>query len=90
MARKAQYVRCRVSAGFFETEFYVIVANSSVLVDRDSVKVSVEPRGKKEVEGKVLAYVLDERGDKALVELPGQAVIGGLRTWISKSRLAAP
>lgn len=88
MARTAQYVSCRVSAGFFETEFYVIVDKSSVLVDRDSVKVKTTPPENKEVDGQVLAYVLDERDDKALIELPGQAVIGGLRTWVPKARLA--
>ncbi|MBZ5573761.1 MAG: hypothetical protein LAO09_17995 [Acidobacteriia bacterium] len=38
-----------------------------------------------EVEGKVLAYLVDEKKDETLIEIPGQAVVGGLRTWVPKT-----
>jgi hypothetical protein len=88
-AKRASYVKCRVSLGFFDTEFYVIVDDSSAYVDRSSVKLERAPdQLSKEVEGLVLAYIIDEQRDRALIELPGQAVIGGLRTWVPKANLA--
>ena len=79
---KLAYVRCRVSLGFFESEFYVVVNDSSAYVDRKNVIVEHVPSRSNEVDGKVLAYVVDEKPDRALVEIPGQAVVGGLRTWV--------
>jgi len=76
------YIKCQVSLGFFESEFYVVVNDSSAFVDRKNVLVDHVPTRSHEVEGKVLAYVVDEKADKALVEIPGQAVVGGLRTWV--------
>ena len=80
---KLGYVNCRVSLGFFETEYYVVVNESSAYVDRNNVFVDHVPPRNKEIDGKVLAYVVDEKADRALVEIPGQAVVGGLRTWVS-------
>jgi hypothetical protein len=89
MGEKALYVRCKVSLGNFETEFYVMVNTSSAFVSRDSVKVDRPPEGNREVDGQVLAYLITEEKDKALVQLPGEPVVGGLRAWVSKSALAA-
>ena len=79
-----KYVRCRVSLGLFRTELYVIVGDSSAFVDGSNVKVAKAPEQGKEVEGIVLAYVVKEEPERALIELPGQAVVGGLRTWVPK------
>jgi hypothetical protein len=84
-----KYVLCRVSRGFFGNEFYVVVGDSSVFVDYSNLKLDVTPDGGNEVDGKVLAYVVQEESEKALVELPGQAVVGGLRTWIPKNLFAS-
>jgi hypothetical protein len=73
--------------GDFETEFYVIVDESSAFVSRESVKVDRLPEGNHEVDGQVLAYLLEEDSDKALVQLPGEPVVGGLRTWVPRSAL---
>jgi hypothetical protein len=83
------YVRCQVSRGFFGSEFYVVVGDSSAFVDQSSVKVDKAPDTGKEVEGKVLAYLVKEESERALVELPGQAVVGGLRTWVPRSMFAS-
>lgn len=83
-----RYVRCRVARGFFESERYVIVASSSAYVDRGLVRSAVPPVSG-QVDGEVRAYVVLEKGDRALVELPGQPVVGGLRTWVSKAALAS-
>jgi hypothetical protein len=88
MANGTYYVRCRVSPGYFGNEFYVVVGDSSAFVDRFNVKVDRTPEGGHEVDGQVLAYLVSEEPDRALVELPGQPVVGGLRTWVSRSLLA--
>jgi hypothetical protein len=88
MAMEAHYVRCRVSLGFFGSEFYVIVGDSSAFVDERSVKMEIRPAKGQEVDGSVLAYIVKEEDQRALVELPGQAVVGGLRTWVPKATLA--
>lgn len=88
MAMKAYYVQCKVALGNFETEFYVVVDRSSAFVNRNNVKTLHPPEPNKEVEGQVLAYLVTEEHDKALVQLPGEPVVGGLRTWVSKSALA--
>jgi hypothetical protein len=85
---KTLYVRCKVSLGNFESEFYVILDNSSAFVNRDSVKVEKSPERNREVEGEVLAYLIAEERDKALIQLPGEPVVGGLRAWVPKSALA--
>lgn len=89
MSPKELYVRCKVSLGNFETEFYVMVDNSSAFVSRDSVKVDRAPEGNRQVDGQVLAYLIDEERDKALIQLPGEPVVGGLRAWVPRSALAA-
>ena len=73
-----KYVRCRVSLGLFGTELYVIVGDSSAFVDGSNVKVAKAPEQGKEVEGTVLAYIVKEEPERVLIELPGQAVVGGL------------
>jgi hypothetical protein len=89
VAEKALYVKCKVSLGNFETEFYVIVDKSSAFVSRDSVKVDRPPEGNREVEGQVLAYLIAEEKDKALIQLPGEPAVGGLRAWVPTSAIAA-
>ncbi len=88
MAERALYVKCKVSLGNFETEFYVMVDKSSAFVSRDSVRVDRPPEGNRQVDGQVLAYLIAEEKDKALVQLPGEPVVGGLRAWVNKSALA--
>jgi hypothetical protein len=84
-----RYLPCRVSLGFFETEFYVVVDQSSAFVSRENVRVDRNPGPDFDVDGQVLVYVVEEDNDKALVQLPGEPAIGGLRTWVSKASLAA-
>jgi hypothetical protein len=85
---KVTYVRCRVSRGFFGNEYYVVVGDSSAFVDRSNVTFEGTPETGKQIEGKVLAYVVAEEPERALVELPGQAVVGGLRTWVPRAMFA--
>jgi hypothetical protein len=86
---KFGYVRCRVSLGFFENEFYVVVNDSAAFVGRENVRIEYPPAKDKDVEGFVLAYIIDEQSDRTLVELPGQPAMGGLRTWVPNEGLAA-
>lgn len=82
---KTTYVTCTVSKGLFSSEFYVTVKDSSFYADRVNVQVSRLPHNGDEVEGKVIAYVVEEQNDRALVEFP---VAGGPRTWVPKTDLA--
>jgi len=84
---KAIYVTCTVSEGVFSSEFHINIKDSSYYVDRVNVQVSQLPHNGDEVEGKVIAYLVEEKGDQALIELPGEPVAGGLRTWVSKADL---
>jgi hypothetical protein len=81
-------VRCRVSRGFFDSELLVMVAGSSAYVNRENVKTTVDPPQTGEIDGFVSAYVIKTSGDKALIEIPGQAVVGGARTWVPRSALS--
>jgi dCTP deaminase len=81
-------VRCKVSRGFFESELLVIVAESSAYVNRDNVKTTGDPASG-EADGFVSAYVIERSGDRTLIELPGQPVVGGARTWVPTSFLSA-
>jgi|GEM_PF-7039651 len=86
---KTYYVRCKVSPGFFGNEVYVVVGNSSAFVDQSNVKLDHVLEKGKQIDGKVLAYIVAEEAGRALVELPGQAVVGGLRTWVPRDRYAS-
>ncbi|MFZ0314842.1 MAG: hypothetical protein WAL85_19220 [Candidatus Korobacteraceae bacterium] len=85
---KSIYVMCRVSRGFWDSEFYVVVGDSAVFVNRDNVRVEQVPDTNTEVDGQVLALVIQQEPDKFLVELPGEPVIGGLRSWVPRTALA--
>ena len=89
MTKKALFVRCKVSPGTFDTEYYVILDSTSAYVDRHDVKVQSVPARGAEVDGSVRAYLIQEKENEFLVELPGQAVVGGLRTWIPRKQLAS-
>src|SRR5690242_4605871 len=69
---KTIYVTCTVSQGLFDSEFYITVKDSSVYVDRVNVQVKQAPYNGDEVEGRVLAYLVEEKSDQALIELPGE------------------
>src|SRR5438105_15855411 len=84
---KNLYVTCTVSQGLFDSEFYVVVKDSSAYVDRVNVQVSRAPHNGDEVEGKVIAYLVEEKNDQALIELPGEPVVGSLRAWVPKADL---
>jgi hypothetical protein len=79
-----------VAEGMFPNELFVLVAASGAYVDARKVRLSQErPRGNEQVRGQVLAFLISEEQDEALIELPGEPVVGGLRTWISKQELTA-
>jgi hypothetical protein len=84
---KTIYVTCTVSQGLFESEFYVTVRDSSVYIDRANVEVRHDPSNGDKVVGRVLAYLVKVESDKALIELPGEPVLGGLRAWVPKEDL---
>lgn len=91
MAEKIQYARCRVSPGFFQDGILCGATGSSGFVNRTHMRVRQEPAVEEEVEGEVLAYVINEPEDRdeILVELSGEPVVGGLVSWVPKTPLAA-
>lgn len=89
MTLKPLYVNCKISRGNFKGEFYVILDASSAYVGEGSVKFKHPPGEAGTVEGQVLAYLISEEPDKALIQLPGEPAVGGLRAWVPKSALAA-
>jgi len=81
------YIACKVLPGLFDREVYVMVDGSSAYVNRSDVRVEgVVPD--KAVDGFVRGYLLQEKQDTALIELSGEPVVGGLRTWVAKTKLA--
>lgn len=92
MADKARFVPCKILPGLFDTEVYVVVLDSSAYVSLESVKLNGNEKALQEgeeVDGFVLAYVVaeDPQKGKALIEVPGEPVIGGLRTWVPQAQL---
>ena len=86
---KTVYVKCKVLPGLFETEYYVLVnGSSSAYVIRTSVKTKKKPEHGVEIDGQVLAYLIEQEKSRSLIELSGEAVVGGLRTWIPNEMLA--
>jgi hypothetical protein len=85
---KTLYVSCTVAQGLFDSEFYITVKGSSVYVDRVNVRVQESPQNGDEVQGQVVAYLVEEKSDDALIELPGEPVVGSLRAWVPKADLA--
>jgi len=85
------YATCQVWPGTFDSEVYVILGTVSAVVDKRNVRLVNQPypTNGTHVAGSVLVYIVDEQPDRALVELPGQAVVGGLRTWVPRDILAA-
>ncbi|MFI5069578.1 MAG: hypothetical protein ACHP8A_01705 [Terriglobales bacterium] len=84
------YARCEVLPGTFDSEWFVILGDISAVVDKNNVKVGhPDMKNGNRLMGSVLVYLVDENPLRLLVELPGQAVVGGLRTWIPRDALAA-
>ncbi len=85
----ATYINCKVFPGLFSTEYYIVLNDTGCYVHRDNVRVHELPQAKHEVSGQVLGYVIERQHGKTLVQLPGEAVVGGLRTWVEDTALSA-
>jgi hypothetical protein len=78
----------KVTPGFADTEYYVMVPDGpSAFVSRDLVSVSELPGAGHEVTGQIDVYVLEVGERDTLIELPGEPVVGGLRTRVANSLL---
>ena len=76
-------IRCQVSPGLFESEYFVRVnGQSAYYVNRANVQVNSQPTAEQVVAGRVRGYKVDQRDNLTLVQLPGEVVTGGLRTWV--------
>lgn len=81
------YLDCVLASGFFKDELYVMLGDSSAFVERQKVQILQEPNGLNNGKGKVCVYVIEREADRLLVEIPGQPVVGSLRTWVSSKQL---
>jgi len=83
------YIRCEVYPGLFDSEWYVLVNHSAAYhVNRGDVKiVRGTPAQDSAAQGEVRAYLIDRETDRSLVQLPGEAAVGGLRTWVENADL---
>ena len=86
----AVYIACKVLPGLFDNEYYVMVNGSSAYyVNRANVvKISGEPQVGNAVDGQVIGYIVEIFEGKTLVQLPGEAVVGGMRTWVENGALS--
>lgn len=81
-------LKVMVTPGFADTEYYVMVPDGpSAYVSRDLVSVIETPGVGREVAGQIKVYVLDVGERDTLIELPGEPVVGGLRTRVANSLL---
>ena len=88
MSENEGQLEVTVAPGFAETEYYVMVQDGpAAFVNRDLVSVAAPPTADTPVEGRVKVYVLDQGDHDALIELPGEAVVGGLRARVSLALL---
>ena len=46
------------------------------------MQVNPQPTAEQMVAGRVRGYKVDQRDNLTLVQLPGEVVTGGLRTWV--------
>ncbi len=83
-----QYFPCRVLPGLLDSEYYVMLDDSSAYVPRSAVRVRAEPT-ESEVEGQLKVIVVEQDPDLArtLIEMPGEAVIGNARSWVPSNLL---
>jgi hypothetical protein len=81
-------VRCRVARGFFASERLVMLGKASVFASRSQVELATDPPEGEAADGQVVGFLIHRTGDRALVELPGDAVVGGLRSWVPASDVA--
>jgi hypothetical protein len=81
-------LKVSVAQGFADTEYYVMVPGGpAAYVSRDLVSVPRPPSEGSEVQGSVRVFVLEQGAHDTLIELPGEPVVGGLRTRVDNSLL---
>ena len=87
----ALFVKCDVRTGLFKTEYLVSVppGANNFYIDRTDVKVSKAPIGNETVDGMVLAYLIEDGPNEAVVEMTGTPVDGGLRISVPKAMTRA-
>lgn len=84
------YISCRVLPGQFESEYYVMVNGSAAYyINQSNLIIDVQPQGNEPGRGRVIGYVVEQTADRTLVQLPGEVVIGGVRTWVENADVCA-
>jgi hypothetical protein len=83
-------IACKVLPGLFENEYYVLVNGSSAYyVNKANVlHLAGSPSAEHPVDGQVLGYIVEKGSGKTLVQVPGEAVLGGIRTWVEDEAIA--
>jgi len=87
---KETYVQCKVLPGLFDSELYVLInGSSSAYVTRSIVRTKGDPKNGVEIDGQVLVYIVSQEKNRTLIEVSGEPVVGGLRTWVPNQMLAS-
>lgn len=84
------YITCKVLPGLFDDECYVMVNGSAAYyINSRLVRVEGALDLNKPVDGLVSGYLVEQSKDHSLVQLPGEAVVGGIRTWVENGAVRA-
>ena len=85
------YVKCRMLPGLFDQELYVLINGSSSAYVRSTLVfgLSGSPTHETEVDGRVFGYLIKKNETESLIELMGEPIVGGLRTWVPNTQVSA-
>lgn len=90
----AYYLLCKIRLGSFERERGVIIEisdaeNITAIVDKSDVLPDSKPSLGAIVGGKLKIFVVDEKGDKLIVDLPRETFSSGPRIAVPRELVVA-
>lgn len=88
-------IKCKVARGMFSSEWAVTIElgggrRVAALVDRSLVKVAREPAAGEQVPGELQVFLVQEKENTLLLELPTPSLSSGSRMEAPRSLLVAP
>jgi len=86
------YISCKILKGIFDDECYVMVNGSAAYyINNRLIRTApgVVLTSDTPVIGEVQGYAIESQGGKTLVQLPGEVVVGGVRTWVENQAVIA-
>jgi hypothetical protein len=84
------YITCKVLPGIFDDECYVMVNGSAAYyINAKLIRLEGKLDPNKAVTAQVKGYLIEKDGAKSLVQLPGEAAVGGVRAWVESEAVVA-